>query len=84
MIELGRALGVEFNAGPLGRALKGGNAAEIAERIGVALFKNVELPLDFALKNLNGRGQHEKTRRADRHQAGTASDDAERIKKGNY
>ena len=83
LIDAGRALGVELDAGRLGAALKKGNKSEIAERLGIALFKNVEVPEDFALKNLNGRANAQ-TRRSDRRTAGTASDDAERIKTGDY
>lgn len=84
MIDIGRALGVELDAGRLGAALKSGSKAEVAERLGLALFKNVEIPEDFALKNLNGRRGYEKTRRAGRRAAGTASDDASRISSGDF
>jgi hypothetical protein len=84
LVDAGRALGVEMNGGRIAAMLKRGDKATVAERIGVALFKNVAVPEDFAAKNLNGRGSHETTRRADRRKAGTASDDAERLKRGDY
>ena len=83
MIDIGRALGVQLDAGRLGAALKSGSKSELAERLGLALFKNVEVPEDFALKNLNG-ASNAKTRRAGRRAAGTASDDASRISSGDF
>ncbi len=84
LVDAGRALGVEMNGGKIAGMLRHGNKSEVAERIGVALFKNVAVPEDFAAKNLNGRGSNEKARRADRRSPGTASDDAERIREGKF
>ena len=84
MIDIGRALGVELDAGRLGRALKAGSKSEVAERLGLALFKNVEIPEGFALKNLNGRSSYAKARRPGRRAEGTASDDEARVRSGDF